>query len=153
MASFLNDIVLDPSGRTLCTESTVFGDEEKVLEKRGLITQLAFLSSTIGIAVALPQPVNYNPYHVASQSVIRSSPTLAALSEAFATVSCGSLSQRDIVTVIDRSPFIRLKDQISCKLQRVSRGASFDSTSEKKPDVVLCVGEDRVKIEGRIAEM
>jgi hypothetical protein len=33
MASFLNDIVLDPSNRPLCTELTIFGDEEKVLEE------------------------------------------------------------------------------------------------------------------------
>jgi hypothetical protein len=49
----------------LCAEPTIFGDE-KVLEKREFTNQLAFLSSTGGIAVALPQPVNYNPYHVAS---------------------------------------------------------------------------------------
>jgi hypothetical protein len=92
-------------------------------------------ASTGEIAVALPQPENSHPYHVTTQNVIRSSPTLAALSEAFATVSRSSLSLRDDVTVIDRSPFVRPKDQTSHELLRVSRDASFDAIIEKKQDV------------------
>lgn len=100
--------------------------------------------------MALSQPANYYPFHLGTDAVMSSSPIFIALDEAFITVTCGSLSVRNDVTVIDRSPFLRPEDKISPDYQKNFRNTSFDAFCEKRPDVVLCMGQDRVGIQSRV---
>jgi hypothetical protein len=136
---------IDKLGHSLARDGETLPEEEIIVTK-----QLAFPESTGGIAVALSQPANAHPFHLGTDIVISSSPTLIALDQAFTTVTCGSLSLRDDVTVIDRSPFFLAKDQISRELQEKVRNVSFNAISGKKPDVVLCMGQDRVDIRSSV---
>lgn len=64
-------------------------------------------------------------------------------------VSRDTLSLLDDVIVIDRQSFVRRKDRIPPEIQKVWRDGSFHAIRVKKPDVVLCMGQDRFKESGR----
>lgn len=134
---------IDILGRALTREGGVPKEEIAVMK------QLARPESTGGIAIALSQPAHSHPYDLGAAVVIQSSPTFAALSEVLDAVSRDTLSLLDDVTVIDRQSFVRPKDRIPPEIQKVWRDGSFHAIRAKKPDVVLCMGQDRFKESGR----
>jgi hypothetical protein len=68
--------------------------------------------------------------------------TFAALHEGFRAVTCNSLGIPDI-TVIDSLPFIRPKDEVSPQLRRRLRMQVFEMVKAKRPDVILCMWQDK----------
>jgi hypothetical protein len=64
-----------------------------------------------GICFVLQQPADNHPYHLGTESVLESSPTLnALLLDLWPTVSCGAPRP----TVIDRLLLVRPSDQTDC---------------------------------------
>jgi hypothetical protein len=129
---------IDRLGRTYRRNGCAVPEEELIVAK-----ELAFPVSKGGITVILQQPARSHPYNRGTNTVISTSPMLAALSEAFSTVSCGSLNLRDDVTVIDSLPFILPNDHTPPEFQRDWRDLSFGVVRGKEPDVVLCMSQDR----------
>jgi hypothetical protein len=135
----------DKLGHSLTREGERLPEEEIFVTK-----QVALPESTGGIVVALSRSANAHPFHLGTDIVIGSSPTWTVLDESFTTVTCRSLSLRHDVTAIDRSPFVRARDHLSRELHVKVRNISFDVISRKKPDVVLCMGQDRVDVQSRV---
>ncbi|KAM0332322.1 hypothetical protein ACHAQA_002598 [Verticillium albo-atrum] len=94
-----------------------------------------------GIAIALQQPRNNHPYSQGLDAVIADCETLRALEDIFDAASCGSLSIRKNITVVDLLPFV--SENVS-KVQDAQLRNSFRATTQiicdKDPDVLLCAG-------------
>lgn len=105
------------------------------------VTQsLARPKSNGDIIFLLLQPANYHPFHEDKIAVIGSSPTLDSLDQALWTASSGSLSLSD-VTVLDSLPFIRPKDRISPRNEKILQGMVLDAVWARKPRVVFCASK------------
>lgn len=95
-----------------------------------------------GITVALQQPRSQHPYDKGVDAVIQDCNTLAALDELFLAASCGTLSIRTNVSVIDLMQYIpesTMMDMTDNEL-REACAVTRDVFCQKEPDVVLCAG-------------
>ncbi|KAL2171515.1 hypothetical protein VTG60DRAFT_2683 [Thermothelomyces hinnuleus] len=110
-------------------------------------TQLAEPATTGGILVAIQQPGNSHPFEQRIETVIRDSPTLAALDDAFRFVSLETLDVRRNVAVIDLLQFITEKQME--KMNDPQLRDAFQTTMQilmrKKPDIVVCCGKIRFR--------
>ncbi|QKX64630.1 uncharacterized protein TRUGW13939_11805 [Talaromyces rugulosus] len=105
--------------------------------------QLAGPNTTGGIAIALQQPSDYHPFGDGVNAVVDSSPTLSALGDLFAVVSCGTLDIISDISVIDLLPYTTEGDmeEMDAKMLRNGFQTSTEVFSDKKPDVLLCAGK------------
>jgi hypothetical protein len=119
------------------TARTLQRNEDKIPEAEVAIAKdLAGPAIKGGICFVLHQPADNHPYHLGTESVLASSPTLSALLlDLWPTVSCGAPRP----TVIDRLPFVRPSDQIDHNSKSRIQEQSFAMLKEKKPDVVVCM--------------
>lgn len=101
--------------------------------------ELAMPASTGGIAIALSQPAGNHPYSWGTSEVIRESPTLSALSDAVRTVSCHTVNELDMITVMDSLPFLEPGDSASPSERRARRNHFFTVVRKKQPDILLCM--------------
>lgn len=144
--------LLKPVPQTPST--TTLGSHLPILDARGkqlgcrdaeisVTKELAAPARRGGIAVALQQPRDNHPFSEGVDAVIDDCSTLAGLDELFLAASCGTLSIRANVTVIDLMPYI--PDKIMNAMTDDQLRQSFDVASrafcEKMPDVVLCAGK------------
>ncbi|KAK7177456.1 hypothetical protein PSPO01_16494 [Paraphaeosphaeria sporulosa] len=101
-----------------------------------MATYLAAPATKGGICFVLDQPANNHPYHLGTDTVVASSPTLRALLlEAWNTVSCGSSKP----SIFDRLPFVRSRDIIGSDLHLSIQERSFAIIKAKRPKVVVCM--------------
>jgi len=111
------------------------GQEQIPDEEIGVTVDMASPASTGGICFILQQPAGNHPYHLGTDAVIESSPTLDALLQVWSTVSCGSPRP----SIFDRLPFIRPQDRLSTTLKTQIEDKSLMIIQAKRPEVVVCM--------------
>lgn len=112
------------------------GDKHHIpSEEIGVTVDLASPESVGGICFILQQPAGNHPYHLGTDTVIKSCPTLDALLQVWSTVSCGSPRP----SIFDRLPFICPKDRLSPTLKTEVEEQSLAIIRAKRPDVVVCM--------------
>lgn len=116
---------------------TLRRNEERIpVDEIATTAYLAGPATTGGICFILQQPAVNHPYHLGTNSVIESSPTLRALLlELWPTVSCDSHRP----TIIDRLPFVQPKSCITPTLKSRIQERTFAIIQAKCPDVVVCM--------------
>ena len=105
--------------------------------------ELAGPAQTGGIAVALQQPREAQPFEMGTEAVINNCNTFLALKEIFPVISCGSLHIIKDISIIDLLPFVT-EAEVSFMDEEKLRTAlqiSQQTFCAKKPDVVLCAGK------------
>lgn len=107
-----------------------------------------------GITAILLQPANSHPYQKGLSSVIEACPTYCFLNEGFKAVTCGTLWLGDgTLSIIDSAPFVRPWDDVSVECKRQMRRQTSHSIHAKKPDVVLCMWQDKEGVTSAMSEV
>ncbi|KAJ2990376.1 hypothetical protein NUW58_g2985 [Xylaria curta] len=105
-------------------------------------TRLAGPATTGGILVTLKQPRYNHPFKDGLGAVIRDCDTLSALEQLFQVASCGMLTLKHDVSLVDLLPFTpQQTETIPPQALRNALEASRLAICAKHPDVVLCAGK------------
>ena len=131
-------------GRYL-TELAVISTHRTISKHEIEVTQ-QFLGPecTGGVAVVLLQPSNFHPYWEGQDSVVRNCRTFSFLDEGFRAVTCGSIGlDSQMLSIVDSAPYTRPKDSVSVEYKKHMRQWASRIIREKKPDVVLCMWQDK----------
>ncbi|KAF2963610.1 hypothetical protein GQX73_g9971 [Xylaria multiplex] len=104
-------------------------------------TGLAGPATTGGILVTLKQPRYNHPFEKGLDAVIRDCESLSALDQLFEAASCGTLSLKRDVSVVDLLPFTPQRvETVPPQALQDAFEASRLAICAKCPDVVLCAG-------------
>ncbi|KAI0532084.1 hypothetical protein GGR58DRAFT_198799 [Xylaria digitata] len=124
-------------------------------EEIRVTSRLAGPATTGGILVTLKQPRYNHPFEKGLGAVIQDCETLSALEQLFKAASCGTLSLKRHVSLVDLLPFTPQRvETVPPQALQEAFEASRLAICAKCPDVVLCAGriwlpnEDRNRTAG-----